>query len=305
MIPLSIHIKQGLAKLILPALYLVTLLIMLLGQTQPRIIEVIRSKVMDFLAPGYALVETPFNSIHGMVENFIDVRDLAFKNNQLKEENDRLKRWYYVAMGLAEENAMFKKQLHWIPDPIPSFVTARVVADVSGVYHKAMLVFLDSIHQVSVGDVALSGFGFVGRVTEVGERSARILLINDDASKIPVFLNSSQAQAIMEGDNSTYPKLIYFPEDKHPVEGERVTTDNKGNALPAGIPIGYVHYLKRDTAVVIPYTLLNQLRIVRIFNYGNSNPVIPKALGRLEKPVKKFKRNFVASPHLVKRNHND
>lgn len=301
MIPLSIHIKQGLAKLVLPFLFVLACLIMLLGQAQPKLIETVRLKVTDFLAPGYALVEEPFNIIYGFVNTVKDIQNISAENKALKEQNLQLRRWYHVAMGLVDENALLKNQLHWIPDQGLSYVTARVVADVSGVYHKAILVVLGEDHSVKPGQVALDGFGLVGRVTEVGERSARILLINDDSSRIPVRLSNSKAQAIMAGDNSLYPRLIFYPEDKHPIEGEKVVTDGQGDSLPAGIPIGYVHYLKKGQPVVVPYLPLDHLRIVRIFNYGKSEVIAPDAPGRVIPSTKKNRQGPVASPTLLGR----
>lgn len=301
MIPLSIHIKQGLAKLVLPFLFVMACLIMLLGQAQPKIIETVRLKVTDFLAPGYALVEEPFNLLYDFAHSIKDIRNISVENKALKEENRQLRRWYHVAMGLADENALLKNQLHWIPDPSLSFVTARVVADVSGVYHKAILVVLGEDHSVHPGQVVLDGFGLVGRVTEVGNRSARILLINDDSSRIPVSLENSKAPAIMAGDNSLNPRLIFYPEDKHPIEGEKVVTQGQGDSLPAGIPIGYVHYFKKGLPVVVPYLPLDHLRVVRIFDYGSKEVEPPDAPGRVTPSVKKNKQGPVASPTMLGR----
>lgn len=305
MIPLSIHIKQGLAKLILPFLFLMACLIMLIGQAQPKIIENVRLKVTDFLAPGYALIEEPFNLLYTFSHSIKDIQNISAENKALKEENLQLHRWYHVAIGLADENAQLKNQLHWIPDPVLSFVTARVVADVSGVYHKAILVVLGENHSVHPGQVALDGFGLVGRVTEVGNRSARILLINDDSSRIPVSLENSHAPAIMAGDNSLNPRLIFYPEDKHPIEGEKVVTRGQGDVLPPGIPIGYVHYLKKGQPAVVPYLPLDHLRVVRIFDYGNKEVVAPDAPGRVTPSTKKNRQGPVASPSMLGRDDNE
>lgn len=299
MIPISIHIKQVLAKMILPCLFILSCLIMLLGQAQPKLIEVVRLKVTDFLAPGYALIEKPFGVFESFLNSVKNIRNIAAENNSLRAENTQLKRWYYVAMGLAEENIALKNQLHWSPDPNLSFVTARVVADVSGVYHKAILVVLGGNNHVHSGEVALNSFGLVGRVTEVGERSARILLINDSSSRIPVNLMSSHAHAIMAGDNSLYPRLIFYPEDKHPIEGEKVVTDSQGGALPDGIPIGNVHYLAPGQPVIVPYMSLDRLKIIRIVDYGMSAILPPDVCGRMTVPKKKLRLGPVANTNML------
>ncbi len=299
MIPISIQIKQALAKLILPFLFVMASLIMLFGQAKPKLIEDIRLKVIDFLLPAYVLVERPFDIVHGFFLNVNTVKNISQEKKKLEEENAQLKGWYHVAIGLAEENVELKNQLHWIPDPTISYITAHVAADGSGIYHKAVLVMLQPGHGVHAGEIALSGFGLIGRVTEIGDRSARILLINDLASRIPVNLMSSHVQAIMAGDNSLYPKLIFYPEDKPPTEGEKVLTDNKGNAFPTGIPVGFVHYLEPGHPVVVPYTSLESLRIVRIFDFKNYDIIPPDAPGRVNLAKKKMKTRPVANPELL------
>lgn len=281
MIPLSIQIKQALAKLVLPFLFVLTCMIMLIGQAQPALIAAIRFKVIDFLIPAYAIIEKPVDVGSAFMQDIKTVGTIMAENNALKKENDRLKGWYHVAIGLAEENVALKKQLHWVSDPSLSFVTSHVVADGSGIYHKAILVILDKGHNIHIGEVVLNGMGLVGRVTEVGTRSARILLISDPSSRIPVILGRSHVQAIMGGDNTPYPKLIYYSEDNHPIEGEKVVTDNKGDAFPMDIPVGYVHYMDATHPVVVPYTDLDRLKIVRIVDYGLQSVVSPAAPGHV------------------------
>ena len=95
------------------------------------------------------------------------------------EHDERLRRWQEVALALDQENQTLKSELHWMPDPAPSFVTARVVADAGGVYARAVLLSVGPHHPVAKGQIALDDRGLVGRVTEVGARSARVLLITD------------------------------------------------------------------------------------------------------------------------------
>jgi len=75
------------------------------------------------------------------------------------------------------------------------------VADAGGVYARAVLLSLGPNHSVTKGQVALDDRGLVGRVTEVGTRSARVLLITDINSRVPVTLESSRARALLVGTN--------------------------------------------------------------------------------------------------------
>ena len=146
------------------------------------------------------------------------------ENARLREENARLRQWQATALALDAENRRLKAELHWVPDPTAAFVTARVVADAGGVYARAVLLAVGPNHFIRRGEIALDQSGLVGRVTEVGARTARVLLITDLNSRIPVILEPSGGHAIMTGTNGPRPRLLYWSDGAPPREGERVVT---------------------------------------------------------------------------------
>ncbi|MEJ1977432.1 MAG: rod shape-determining protein MreC [Acetobacteraceae bacterium] len=147
-------------------------------------------------------------------------------------------------------------------------MTARVVADAGGVYARAVLLSTGPNRVVTKGQIALDERGLVGRVTEVGTRSARVLLITDINSRIPITLESSRARAMLVGTNNARPRLMFWPEGATPVEGDRVVTSAEANAFPSGLPVGVVHYTASNVPEVEPYARLDRLDMVRIFDYG-------------------------------------
>ena len=79
--------------------------------------------------------------------------------SRLREENERLRRWERVARALDAENATLKANLHWIPEPAATYVTAPVVADAGGVYARAVLLSLGPNHGIRKGQIALDDRG--------------------------------------------------------------------------------------------------------------------------------------------------
>ncbi len=279
MLRLSIQARQAIARLTLPVLIVLSLAIMLVGRASPYVPERARTALSDALAPIYAVLAVPVESARDAASDIADVFSLRSENERLRAENERLRRWYDVAMALDAENATLKADLHWIPDPALAYVTARVVADAGGVYARSVLLSVGPNHAIRKGQIALDANGLVGRVTEVGARSARVLLVTDINSRVPVTLEQSRAKAILVGGNTPYPRLMYLPDDVHPAEGERVVTSAEANAFPAGLPVGTVHYNSGSQPVVNPAANLERLEIVRIFNYGLGGIVPPEAPG--------------------------
>jgi rod shape-determining protein MreC len=280
LIRLSIPARQALAKLTLPVLIAAAFALMLLGKADALLAEQARMGLADVLAPIYATLSGPLNRLRDAVSDAQDLVALRADNARLRDENDRLRRWQSVALALDAENQRLKANLNWIPDPPASYITARVVADAGGVYARAVLLSVGPQHRVTKGEVALDERGLVGRVTEVGARTARVLLLTDLNSRIPVTLENSRARAILVGTNGTRPRLLYWPEGTPPAEGERVVTSAEANAFPANLPVGTVHYTASHVPEVEPAARLDRLEIVRIFDYGLNGILPPEAPAR-------------------------
>ncbi len=280
MIRLSIPVRQALAKLTLPVLIAGAFALMLLGKADALLAERARMALADALAPLFAVVAEPLATAHAAIEDAERLFALRSDNLRLRQENDNLRRWQAVALALDAENASLKANLRWIPDAAPSYVTARVVADAGGVYARAVLLSVGPNHGMTRGQIALDERGLVGRVTELGARSARVLLLTDINSRIPVILENSRARAILMGTNGARPRLMHWPEGVMPAEGERVVTSSEANAFPAGLPVGTVHYSSGNVPEVETAARLDRLEVVRIFNYGLRGVLPPESAAR-------------------------
>jgi len=286
LIRLSIPARQALAKLTLPVLIVAAFGLMLLGKADAVLAERARMGLADALAPIYAVLAGPLSRVRGTLADADDLVAIRAENARLRDENERLRRWQSVALALDAENQRLKGNLNWVPDPAPSYVTARVVNEAGGVYARAVLLSLGPNHGITKGEIALDERGLVGRVTEVGARTARVLLITDLNSRIPVTLENSRARAILVGTNGDRPRLLYWSEGTPPAEGERVVTSAEANVFPANLPVGIVHYSATNAPEVEPAARLDRLEIVRIFDYGNRGIVPPEAGARAPAGVK-------------------
>lgn len=277
MIHLSIPVRQGLAKLTLPVLILASFGLMLGGKADAPLAERARMALADALAPIFGAVAEPVARVRDALDNVHRLLTVYADNAVLREENDRLRRWQSVALALDAENTTLKDNLRWIPDAAAAFVTARVVADAGGVYARAVLLSAGPGQGIAKGQIALDDRGLVGRVTELGARSARVLLLTDLNSRIPVTLETSRARAMLVGTNGVRPRLMYWPEGVQPAEGERLVTSAEANAFPAGLPVGTVRFSASNVPEVEPAARLDRLEVVRLFDHGLRGVAAPEA----------------------------
>jgi rod shape-determining protein MreC len=110
----------------------------------------------------------------------------------------------------------------------------------------------------------------LGRVGEVFDHSAKVVLITSVISSLPVKVTSCEQDGLMEGQNNTRMKLNYLlPESKITI-GDEVVTSSLSTVFPPGIRVGYIHdYMGNESdayrsAVVKPAVNFNSLREVAV-----------------------------------------
>jgi rod shape-determining protein MreC len=295
MIRLSVPLRQALARLTLPVMLMISLAVVLIGRADQVLADHLRDQLDDLLAPAYQMAAAPVEMLEhggGAIGEWFNLRQ---ENAELRAENTSLLQWQSVALALQAQNDALKSELHYVPSPTPRFFTGEVVADLGGIYARSVLVALPAADRSGSGAglegaVAMDGRGVVGRVVGAGSRAARVLLITDLNSRIPVALGASGTPALMAGTNGPEPSLQYWAPDHPPAEGAMVLTSAAGGAFPAGLPVGTVHYDSQNNPVVLPLADLSGLRLLRLFVYGSAAP----ALTPVPPPVHPARRDHLA-----------
>lgn len=282
MIRLSVPLRQALARLVLPLLVAASFALMLLGKADALLAERARTKLADLLVPVYAVLAEPARSIRDVVEEAHELVNLRTENARLREENIRLRQWHDAALRLDAEVAQLRDQLGFVPEARGTFRSAKVVADAGGAYARAVLIGIGPATPVARGQVAVDAGGLVGRITDVGSRSARILLITDLNSRVPVMVERTRATAILTGTNGPRPRLAHWLDGSEPPRpGDRIVTAAQANAFPPGLPVGVV-VEGRGGLEIAPFADLDRLELVRVFDFGLSGILPPESIARPE-----------------------
>lgn len=242
--------------------------ILLLGKADPLVFQRARTAVTDMTAPVLDALSRPAVTVSHIIEETRELARLRDENIILRAENERLLKWQNAARTLLAENKQLQELLGFSPPDDATSVTARVIGDSGGAFVRSILVNSGRREGVKKGNAALSGKGLLGRVAEVGDRSARVLLINDLNSRIPVVVERSREQAILAGDNSVTPRLLYLPITTTVQVGDRIVTSGHGGAFPVGLPVGVVTSISEEGVRVVPYADATNIEYVRLMDYG-------------------------------------
>ena len=241
--------------------------LMLMSKNQSAGVERLRILVADAVAPILSLMSRPVETVTGFSDWFGEVTSIYSENARLREENARLLQWHEAARRLEQENAALRKLLNLPEEPGAKTVAARIIGDNGGAFVRTVLVDAGARDGVAKSQAALTGEGVAGRVIEVGERAARVLLITDINSRIPVVLERSRNRAVLAGDNGPMPLLVHLPPDARPQIGDRVVTSGFGGIFPPGIPVGAVARIAGDEVRVMPLVPWQRIEFLRLVDF--------------------------------------
>lgn len=268
MIRLSPARRAVIERIIAPLLVVISAMMIVVGKADQVLFESVRSSVTDAVAPLLDTLARPVAALDSAVGRVRSIVAVYQENARLAEENDKLLGWQQAALSLASENAELRELLKLAPEPPISYVTARVIADSGGAYARSVIVDAGRENGVGRGEAAVSGEGLVGRVSEVGSRTARILLITDLNSRVPVVIEGSRQRALLVGDNSERPGLSYLDSGSAARIGDRIVTSGQGGVFPPGLPVGVVAALDGELPRVEPYAALSRVDYLRLLDYG-------------------------------------
>lgn len=225
----------------------------------------VRATILDISTPIMEWILFPITVVENM-EGYIRDWGLTYSRIKILEtENAQLKSLQPDRDALRRENEELRKILHVKDDKYKSFTTARVLTYSGTPFAKSILVNVGTSDGVETQQPARVEEGVVGRTVDVGRHSARILLITDLNSKVPVLVRSAQEHAILAGDNSPIPHLKFFPKNSKIKVGDLVETSGIGGIFPEGIPVGVVESTGEDEILVRPLANLEGLNFVTIF----------------------------------------
>lgn len=249
--------------------------LMLLGKADTLLVERIRTSVTDAVAPVLELVSRPVSTVRSMVENVSELTDLRAENAILNRENERLMNWQAVARRLEAENTALRDLTQMVPDSGLRFVTARVIGDPGGAFARSVLVNAGTREGIKKGQAAITSDGLAGRVAEVGLRSSRVLLLTDINSRIPVLVGEARDRAILAGDNSSQPRLLYLAASSKTKPGDHVVTSGHGGVFPPGLPVGIVTQASETTMRIQPFIDWAHMEYLRLADYELPSTLLP------------------------------
>jgi rod shape-determining protein MreC len=272
------YLTTGIIVIFLIALFLVWRL------DNPRV-EKLRADVIDAILPKFEWIMAPATALIRISQDFRSYQSLYEQNQELRRELQQMKSWKEAALQLEQENARLLDLNNLQLDPKLTHISSIVLADSGSPFRQSVLINVGMQDGIQDGWAAMDGLGLVGRISGVGSKTARVLLLTDTASIIPATIQPSGQQALIAGDNTIAPTIEFLENPKMVRPGDRVETSGRGGVFPSDLLIGRLALdpLGRlRVRLAADYERLEFLRVLR--NFGTEaidNPgslIIDKSL---------------------------
>ncbi|MGB8621515.1 MAG: rod shape-determining protein MreC [Paracoccaceae bacterium] len=266
-------------RILIGALVVCLMAVFLLWRIDSPRVERFRAALVDAVVPNFDWALLPVTKVAGMIGDFQSYTRIYEQNQELRRELRQMKAWKEAALQLEQENAKLLDLNKVRLDPQLTYITGVVLADSGSPFRQSVLLNVGARDGVIDGWATTDGLGLVGRISGVGRNSARVILLTDSNSRIPVAIQPSGQHAILSGDNSPAPTLEFLENADAVRPGDRVVSSGDGGVFPAGLLVGQVALgadRKLRVRLAADYERLEFLRVLR--SHDNETISDPGAL---------------------------
>jgi len=188
--------------------------------------------------PANAVLSTPVHVV-GAGTSWLDDYLFAVRENRiLKKKVAELSQYKDAYVEMKDINTRYEALLNLRTEPPVETVTARSVSVARGPFNNNRLIDAGADKKIAFGNPVITDQGLVGRIVGVSPHVARVLMVTDVNSHVPIMVMRTDARAMMDGDGGGYPKLDWVRGKDSVRKGDQILTSGDGGIFPRGLPVG-------------------------------------------------------------------
>jgi len=161
-----------------------------------------------------------------------------------------------------------------------TFPCGEVVGTEPNPYLRYVTINVGTLQGVEIGMPAGSGGAvLVGRIAQVGPRTAQVELLTDPDSSVAALLQTSRVTGLVVGQPDGTLHMEYIPQEENIDVGDIVLTSGLGGVMPKELVIGQVTEVQKldyalfQTAIVRPAIDFSRLELVLVITAFEQIPL--------------------------------
>lgn len=247
------------------------LLLLLLGRVNPEYSARLRGAGLDIVAPFWSVVRAPFDWLGAAGEAVGDYIATVPRNRVLEAELRRAQLDLQQRDAAIAENRSLKRLLKVVEPRTELIAVARFAGASTGAYARTAMISVGRRNGVFPGQPVRADVGLVGRTVEAGDHAARILLLTDTNSRVPVLVVRTGQPALAVGAAGRLLEVRDRLGAELPLRnGDRLVTSGAGGLFAPQLPVAVVVDAGREPPLARPYADPAALDFVAV-----SRPYLP------------------------------
>jgi len=181
-----------------------------------------------------------------IVKEYVLLRQLRSENQNLRERVAALEQKVIDYQEASVENLRLRRLLDFRSTLQAETIPAQVVLhDLTG-WFQTLMVDKGFRDQIAPDMAVVNDEGIVGRILDVSDRYARVLLITDPGSSIDAIIQRNRVRGVLSGRDANTCILKYVRGNLEVQVGDLVVTSGKDGVFPKGLRLGTIQGVYKD-----------------------------------------------------------
>lgn len=235
------------------ALALVAVIALIIFNLPTQTMSRTKLAISGFFLPLFGLASSSQQALQKTGNTILPRSVLTRENEQLRQENERLKIQSLQNTELLRENSQLRQSLAWQKQTPWKLKLVRVIARDPANWWRTILIDAGKNQGVREDLPVLTSEGLVGRVAAVGANRSRVLLLGDPNLRIGALVQDKDERenGIIISSSGPLDQMVafqYFSRNRVIKPGQAVITSGDGGVFPKGILIGQIVDIRSNSA---------------------------------------------------------
>ncbi|GGE78549.1 rod shape-determining protein MreC [Sphingomonas prati] len=207
----------------------------------PTGFALVRGAALDATAPLTAAGASVSRGLSDMGAEVGAYWNAGARNRQMTQEVATMRSALVQARAARFENARLKRLLKLVDRTPETIVSTRIIGSTASGTRRLATIAAGSGDGVRPGQPVRSGEGLVGRIFETGRGAARLLMLTDTGSTVPVRLARNGLPALVTGNGDGRLRVRPLIAGENPFRrGDLLLTSGTGGLYPPNVPVAVI-----------------------------------------------------------------
>jgi rod shape-determining protein MreC len=196
----------------------------------------LKLRTMGVAASAVSVVNAPLEEVRIL----LSYRQTWFDHRKLEEQSAPLRAKSAQFDEMVAENKRLRSLLGLKGRQAFSTVAAHVIMRDPASWNSSLMINKGRAHGLVAGMPVVNVLGVAGKVAEVAENAAKVILVNDPGFSLAVVDQRTREAALLSGSLSGECRLSYLSAGSDIKVGDEIVTSSFSAAFPAGLIVGTV-----------------------------------------------------------------